>query len=185
MKKSFDKGIVAPHPVLIIGTYDEDGTPNAMNAAWGGQAGSNEISICLSMHNTTKNIQRLKEFTIAFATKETIAACDYVGIVSKNKVPNKLEKCNLTVTKSEKINAPIINERPLTIECKVVKIEEEFGDYRIVGEIVGMVADESILTNDKVDYDKLHLVTFDTVSLCYREVGGSVGKAWGVGKIFK
>ena len=182
MKKSFDKGFVAPHPVFIIATYDKDGSANAMNAAWCGQVGPNQLSIALSPHNTTENIKRNMEFTIAYATKETIAACDYVGIVSKNKEPDKMEKAQFTTIKSEKVNAPIINELPVTIECKVVKIEEEFHETRIVAEIVGLVCDEEVLTDGKVDFDKAHFVVFDTIGLCYREVGSSVGKAWDVGK---
>lgn len=182
MKKSFEKGFVAPHPVFIIATYDKDGTPNAMNAAWAGQVGPNQLAIALSPHNSTENLKRNKEFTVAYATKEKIDACDYVGIVSKNKVPNKLEKAGISVTKSEKVNAPIINELPVSIECKIIKIEEEFNETRIVAEIVGLVADEEVLTNGKVDYSKAHFVVFDTVSLSYREVGDSVGGAWNVGK---
>ena len=185
MKKSFEKGFVAPHPVFIIATYDSDGTPNAMNAAWCGQVGPNQLAIALSPHNTTENIKRNQEFTIGYATVETVKECDYVGIVSKNKEPNKMEKAHLTVAKSSKVNAPIINELPVSIECKVVKIEEEFKETRVVAEIVGMVADESVLTDGKVDFDKLHLLVFDTVSLCYREVGKSVGKAWVVGQELK
>ncbi len=184
MKKNFEKGFVAPHPVFIIATYDADGTPNAMNAAWAGQAGSNQITISLSAHNTTENIKRLKEFTVAYATRETAAECDYVGIVSKNKVPDKLAKCGFTTTKSTKVNAPVIDQLPVTIECKVIKLEEEFGDTRVVAEIVGSVVDESVMTDGKVDFDKLHLLTFDTISLCYREVGPSVGDAWKIGKKF-
>lgn len=182
MKKSFDKGFVAPHPVFIIATYDVDGTPNAMNAAWCGQVGPNQLSISLSPHNSTENIKRLKEFSVSYATKEMISACDYVGMVSKNKVANKLQKAGLSVTKSDKINAPIINELPVAIECKVIKIEEEFKETRVVAEIVGLKADENVLTDGKVDFSKLHLVIFDTVSLCYREVKDSVGNAWNVGK---
>lgn len=185
MKKSFDKGFMMPHPVLIIGTYDENGEPNAMNAAWGGQIGGNQISVSLSSHNTTTNIKKNGEFTVAFATAEQIAACDYVGIVSKNKVPDKLAKCGLTATKSDKINAPVIDQLPITIECKVIELQEEFHETRVAAEIVGMKADESVLTDGKIDMGKAHLVIFDTIALCYREVGASVGGAWNVGKNFK
>ncbi len=185
MKKSFDKGFVAPHPVFIIGTYDENGNANAMNAAWGGQIGANQLSISLSPHATTENIKKNMEFTVSFATKEQIEACDYVGIVSGNKVPDKLAKCGFTVTKSDKVNAPIIDQLPVAIECKVIELQEEFKETRVVAEIVGMKADESVLTDDKVDFLKLHPVVFDTVSLCYREVGNSVGGAWAVGKKFE
>ena len=185
MKKSLDKGFITPHPVLIIGTYDENGTPDAMNAAWGGQIGGNQISISLSSHKTTDNIKLNKEFTVAFATAAQIAACDYVGIVSGNKVADKLAKCGFTVTKSDKVNAPVIDQLPVTIECKVIELQEEFKETRVVAEIVGLKADEEVLTNGKVDLGKVGLVVFDTVGLCYRTVGDSIGGAWNIGKKFE
>ena len=103
-----------------------------------------------------------------------------LGTVCNGRNPQARQRKSLGI-----INyAPIINELPVSIECKVVKIEEEFNENRVVAEIVGLVADESVLTDGKVDFDKLHLVVFDTVSLCYREVGASVGGAWGAGKKF-
>ncbi len=184
MKKSFDKGFITPHPVFIIATYDEDGTPNAMNAAWAGQIGGNQLSISLSPHNSTENIKRNKEFTVSFATREFVEACDYVGIVSKNKVQDKLNKCGFTVTKSDKVNAPVIDQLPVAIECKVLELQKEFNETRVVAEIVGMKADESVLTDNKVDLSKLHPIVFDTVGLCYREVGDNIGGAWNAGKKF-
>ncbi len=184
MKKSFDKGFVTPHPVFIIATYDENGNADAMNAAWCGQVGMNKLSISLSAHKTTQNIKANKEFTVSFATKDQIEACDYVGIVSGNKVSDKLEKCGFTVTRSDKVNAPIIDQLPVAVECKVIELQEEFNETRVVAEIVGMKADESVLTDDKVDLEKLQPIMFDTVALCYREIGASVGGAWSAGKKF-
>ena len=184
MKQSFDKGFVTPHPVFIIATYDESGKANAMNAAWAGQAGANQITISLSPHKTTENIKKNREFTVSFATKEQVDACDYVGIVSGNKVADKLEKCGFTVTKSDKVNAPVIDQLPVAIECRVIDLQEEFNATRVVAEIVGMKADESVLTDGKVDLEKLHPVIFDTVALCYREIGANVGGAWVCGKKF-
>ncbi len=185
MKKSFDKGFVTPHPVFIIATYDENGKADAMNAAWCGQVGMNKLSISLSAHKTTQNIKANKEFTVSFATKEQIEACDYVGIVSANKVSDKLEKCGFTVTRSDKVNAPVIDQLPVAIECKVIELQEEFNETRVIAEIVGMKADESVLTDGKVDLEKLHPIMFDTVALCYREIGASVGGAWNAGKKFE
>ncbi|MBP3746650.1 MAG: flavin reductase [Ruminococcus sp.] len=186
MKLSFEKGFFAPLPVLIIGTYDADGRPDAMNAAWGGQVGMSQISVSLSSsHKTTENIKLTKEFTVAYATSEYIAACDYVGIVSGNKVADKLEKCGFTVTRSDKVNAPVIDQLPVTIECRVIDIQEEFNETRVVAEVVGLKADENVLTDGKVDYGKVGLVTYDTVSKCYRAVGGSVAAARSVGKKFE
>ena len=185
-KQSFDKGFMTPQPVLIIGTYNENGTPNAMNAAWGGQIGRSQISVSLSSkHRTTDNIKLNKEFTIAFAAVSQLAACDYVGIVSGNETENKLEKCGFTVTKSDKVNAPVIDQLPVTIECRVIELQEEFGEIRVVAEIVGMKADEEVLTEEKVDFDKAGLVIYDTVSKCYRRIAENVGTAWGVGKKFE
>lgn len=185
MKQSFDKGFFAPLPVLIIGTYDENGTPDAMNAAWGGQIGMSQISVSLSAsHKTTENIRLNKEFTIAYATADQIAACDYVGIVSGNNTANKLENCGFTVTKSDKVNAPVIDQLPVTIECKVLDIQEEFGETRVVAEVVGLKADDNVMTDGKVDYSKVGLVIYDTAAKCYRKVGESVAAARSVGKKF-
>ncbi|MBR6401347.1 MAG: flavin reductase family protein [Firmicutes bacterium] len=185
MKKSFNKGFLTPHPVFIIATYDENGKADAMNAAWGGQVGMNKLSISLSPHKTTQNIKTNKEFTVSFATKEQVDSCDYVGIVSGGKVSDKLEKCGFTVTKSDKVNAPIIDQLPVAIECRVLELQEEFNETRVVAEIVGMKADESVLTDGKVDLEKLHPIMFDSVALCYREIGGKVGGAWSAGKKFE
>lgn len=185
MKQSFEKGFVTPHPVFIIATYDENGKADAMNAAWAGQVGMNKLSISLSPHKTTQNIKLNKEFTVSFATKEQLEACDYVGIVSGDKVPDKLEKCGFTVTRSDKVNAPVIDQLPVAIECRVLELQEEFNETRVVAEIVGMKADESVLTDGKVDLEKLHPIMFDTVALCYREIGAKLGGAWNAGKKFE
>lgn len=184
MKKSFDKGFLTPYPVFIVASYDEQGKANAMNAAWGGQCGDKQVSICMSHHRTTDNLEKTKAFTISFATIEQAAACDFVGMVSQDKVPDKMEKCGWTFTKSDKVNAPIIDQLPVAIECKLVEIQHEFGDLRIVGEIVGMKADDSVLTDGKVDLGKLKPIMFDGAQLCYRSIGDSIGKAWGIGKQF-
>lgn len=182
MKQSFEKGFVTPQPVFIIASYDKDGNPDAMNAAWVGQIAPNVISLSLSKHVSTENIKEQKAFTVSFATKAQLASCDFVGLVSAAKEKDKMKKSGFTVTKSEKVNAPVINELPVAIECKVLSITEEFNENRIVAEIAGMVADESVLTDGKVDLGKLQPVMFDSSFLCYREIGANVGGAWSVGK---
>ncbi|MBO4460352.1 MAG: flavin reductase family protein [Clostridiales bacterium] len=184
MKQSINKGFITPQPVFIIATYDENGEADAMNAAWAGQIGGNQLSISLSPHKTTDNLRAIGEFTVSFATAEHMAACDYVGIVSKNKVPDKLEKCGFTVTKSDKINAPVIDQLPVAVECKVIELQEEFNETRVVAEIVGMKADEKVLTDGKVDLSKVHPIMFDSSLLCYREIGDKLGGAWDAGKKF-
>ena len=122
MRKNFGaKPWVYPQPVLMIGTYDENGKPNLMNAAWGGQYDANQVMLCLSSHKTTDNIKVTGAFTVSFATASTVVPCDYVGIVSAKQEPNKMEKAGFTTVKSKFVNAPIINELPLTLECKFLK----------------------------------------------------------------
>ena len=182
MKKQFDKGFVTPLPVFIIATYDKDGKPNAMNAAWAGQVGGDLISVSLGAHPSTENIKFRKAFTVSYATAAQTAACDLVGLVSANKVPDKMEKAGFTVTRSEKVDAPVINELPVAIECKVEAIQEEFGETRVVARIVGMTADDSVLTDGTVDLDKLQPIMFDSAARTYRVIGNVTGGAWDAGK---
>lgn len=163
-----------PLPVLIIGTYDENGKANAMNAAWGCQSDINQISISLSPHKTTDNILLNKEFTVSFATKETEQISDYFGIVSGNK-EDKIEKSKVHITKSNFVNAPIIEEYPLTLECKMVSYEDEV----LVGEVVNVSVDEDYLTEDgQIDVDKMEILAFDSVNKTYRVLGKSIGFAF-------
>ena len=182
MRQIFKEGFVTPQPVFIIATYDENGRPNAMNAAWAGQVGNDIISVTLSSHKTTDNIRLNREFTVSFATKEQAPACDYVGIVSGNDIPDKLEKCGFTTVKAPDVNAPIIEQLPVAIECRVIEMQEEFGDIRVVAQIVGMSADDSVLTDGKVDLGKLEPIMFDSAALTYRVIGDNVGGAWNIGK---
>ena len=176
MRKNFGKKPwVYPQPVLMIGTYDENGTPNLMNAAWGGQYGANTVMLCLSSHKTTDNIKLKGAFTVSFATAGTVIPCDYVGIVSANNEPDKLKKAGFTVVKSEFVDAPIINELPLTLECKLLKFNE---DGNVIGEIINVSADESILTDDNVDYKKLDAIIFDPTAAAYIRLGEKVGNAF-------
>ena len=176
MRKNFGKKPwVYPQPVLMIGTYDENGTPNLMNAAWGGQYGANTVMLCLSSHKTTDNIKLKGEFTVSFATAGTVIPCDYVGIVSANNEQDKLKKAGFTVVKSEFVDAPIINELPLTLECKLLKFNE---DGNVIGEIINVSADESILTDDNVDYKKLDAIIFDPTAAAYIRLGEKVGNAF-------
>ena len=180
------KLFVTPQPALMIGTYDENGNPDVMMAAWGGQCGPRHITFELSAHKTTENIRLKRAFTISFATKDDIAQSDYFGIVSAHDVPDKVARAGFTVTKSPNVDAPIINEYKLTLECKVVTFDEDGnGGARVVGEIVNMSADESILDEEgNIDLGKLQPVIFDSTKNAYRVVGEKVGDAWGSGKVF-
>ena len=179
MRKNFGaKPYTYPQPVLIIATYDENGAPDAMNAAWGGISDDTQISMCLSAgHKTVKNIQARKAFTVSMADAAHVAACDYVGIVSGNKVPDKFEKAGFHATKSEFVDAPLIDELPMTLECTLVSYDPE--TCRLVGEIVNVSADERILDeNGKIDPAKLEPITFDPVNNAYLKLGEKVGNAF-------
>lgn len=182
MRKNFGaKAILYPLPVLIIGTYGEDGKADAMNAAWGGISEENEISICVSAnHKTTKNILKTKAFTVSTANAENVVAADYVGVVSGNSEENKIEKAGWHTTKSEFVNAPLFDELPLALECRLISYDEE--SCRLVGEIVNVCADERILADDgKVDMVKLSPIAFDPVNNTYNVIGAVVGKAFSDG----
>ena len=186
MRKNFGvKPWLYPMPVLILGTYGESGEPNAMNAAWGGISEENEISVCVSAdHKTTYNFERTGAFTVSVATRETVVAADYVGIVSGNKVENKIEKCGFTAEKSSFVNAPLFAELPFALECRVKSYDGE--SCRLVGEIVNVSADESILDeNGKVDVKRLDPITYDPVAHTYLALGEVVGKAFSDGKKIK
>ena len=179
MRKNFGaKPYTYPQPVLIIAAYDENGTPDAMNAAWGGISDDTQISMCLSAgHKTVKNIQARKAFTVSMADAAHVVACDYVGIVSGNKVPDKFEKAGFHATKSEFVDAPLIDELPMTLECTLVSYDPE--TCRLVGEIVNVSADERILyENGKIDPAKLEPITFDPVNNAYLKLGEKVGNAF-------
>lgn len=171
------KPFIYPMPVLIIGTYDENGVPNAMNAAWGTITDMNEITISISPHKTTENFLKTGAFTVSIATEDTVVPCDYVGVESASKVPDKFAKAGFHATRSEYVNAPLIDELPMALECKVKSYEDEI----LVGEIVNVCADESILTDGKIDPKKLKPIAYDPVNHTYVGLGNVVGKAFSDG----
>ena len=175
------KPVMYPMPVLIIGTYDENGVPNAMNAAWGMITDRNEISISMSEHKTTENIAKTGAFTVSMATEDTVIPCDYVGIESAGKVPDKFTRAGFHATKSEKVNAPLIDELPMALECKC----KSFDNGILIGEIVNVNADERILTDGKIDPKKLKPITYDPVNNTYIGLGEVAGKAYGDGMQLK
>lgn len=179
--------IMTPQPCIMIATYDENQVPDVMMAAWGGQCDYDKITFELGAHKTTENLKLKKAFTVSFATEENMAQSDYFGLVSGNNVPDKVKRAGFTATPSPNVDAPIINEYKLTLECRVVEMEEYAdGGARIVGEVVNWSADESILNADgKVDLAKLKPIIFDSSALIYRAVGDSVGQAWHSGKKFQ
>lgn len=172
--------VTTPQPCVMIATWDKNHNPDVMMAAWAGQYDSKHIVISLSKHKTTENLELTGAFTVSFADERTVAESDYFGLVSGNDVPDKVARAGFTVTPSPNVDAPIVNEYPLTLECKVVS----WADGVLIGEIVNQSADERILTDGKVDLAKLKPIVFDAAGVCYRALGDVVGGAWQAGKAF-
>ena len=182
MKKNLKpKAYIYPLPVLIIGTYDSIGVANAMNAAWGMVCDTAQVCICLSAsHKTVKNLLKTKEFTVAMADSKNVLPADFVGVVSANNMPNKLEKSGWHTTKSQFINAPVIDELPLTLECKLVSYDTE--SEICIGEVVNVVADEEILdSSGKIDLTKFKPICYDCDGHGYYTLGEKVGQAFSDG----
>lgn len=183
MRKNFGvKTWIYPQPVLMLGTYDENEVPNVMNAAWGGIYDYDKVEVNLASHKTTENLEKTKAFTLSIATKSTLVASDYFGIVSGNEEPDKVKKAGFHAFKSEFVNAPMFEEYPLTIECEMVSLGE---DGRLVGRIVNVSVDESILTDDKIDPKKLEAISYDPANSNYLLVSEIVGHAFVAGKSLK
>ncbi|MBR7153007.1 MAG: flavin reductase family protein [Candidatus Methanomethylophilaceae archaeon] len=180
MKKSTGAAsTVYPEPVFMVATYNDDGTPNAMAAAWGGIANDKLISICIDKgHRTAENVVKRGAFTVSMADEANIVACDYLGIVSGNDVPDKFARSGLHATRSDLVDAPVIDELCMCLECEVV----DYVDETLTGIIVDIKADESVLTDGKIDVEKLKPVVYDPVAHTYRSIGGVVGRAFGDGK---
>ena len=184
MKSFGPKAWMLPQPVLVIGTYNKDGKANAMNAAWGGQWDNGEIMTSMGSHQTTENLNACGDFTVAFATKDTATAADYVGIVSARNEPSKMEKTGWTAVPSENVKAPVFTDFPMTLECRIKeKLYESETGYYIIAEIVNILVDEKCLAEDgKPDVENMGLITFDPCHFGYIALGERVGNAFSDGK---
>lgn len=176
-----------PQPVLIIGTYDNNGKPNAMNAAWAGQWDAKEIIISMGAHATTDNLNNCPDFTVAFATQSTMVAADFVGMVSAKNDPDKMSKTGWTAVKADNVNAPVFTDFPMTLECRIKqKLDESETGCYIIAEIVNILVDEAYLTDDgQPDVEKMQLITYEPVHHGYVALGKRVGNAFADGKQLK
>lgn len=175
------KTYVYPMPVFIIASYDENGVPDAMNAAWGSIGDDDRLFVCLSPeHKTVENILKRKAFTVSMATSSWKDACDYVGIVSANDVPDKFERAGFHAVASGKVDAPLIEELPMAMECELISYDEKV--CAMFGRIVNVCADESVITDGRIDPEKLDPITYDPVNRRYYELGRCVGKAFSDGR---
>ena len=185
MKKNFGSipGLF-PMPVVIVSAYDREGIPNAMTAAWAQVTDMDKIALFVDPnHRTMKNIQETKAFTVAIADVAHMAEADFIGIVSGNNMPDKLEKSGLHVTKSEFVNAPVIEELPVSMDCELADIIDTEDVYAMVGKIVNLSAEDRVIGEDgKVNPDQIHALIFDQFRNGYYAVGEKVGQAWNAGK---
>ncbi len=174
-------GELFPQLVFIIASYGEDGTPNAMNAAWAGECSRDEVCFNIGSHKTTENIVKRGAFTVAPADVAHVVEADYFGIATGNKV-DKAAGSGMTFTKSEFVDAPVIEEFPLTMECVVTAIDGDEYGARIVGRVVNTRVDESVLDSEgRVDFGKMRPIVYDSTRRIYRVVGEEVGGAWDAG----
>ena len=166
---------IFPMPVLMIATYNEDGSVDVMNAAWGTMFERDQVVLNLTeTHKTVKNIKERKAFTVSIADSKHVVEADYFGVVSANNTPNKFENSKLTATKSENIDAPIINEFPICMECEFI----EYGDCGIIGKVINTSVDVNAMNGDKVDIEKVSAIAFDPYTHGYYTVTKRVGNAF-------
>ncbi len=187
MKSFGKKPWLLPQPVLIIGTYDSEGRPNAMNAAWAGTWDNDVIMISMGAHYTTKNLDEKGEFTVAFATVDTLVASDFVGIVSMKNTPDKMKKTGWTPVRSENVDAPLFKEFPMTLECRVKeRLNSSATGCYLLAEVLNVLCDETFLAADgKPDMTRMNLISFDPIHNRYVGIGQAVGKAFADGKQLK
>ena len=170
---------IFPMPVLMIATYNEDGTIDVMNAAWGTMLERDQVILNLTeSHKTVKNIRKRRAFTVSIANAKNVVAADYFGVVSGNNTKDKFENSGLTAFKSSNVDAPIINEFPICLDCELLDDESSWG---IVGKVVNVSADEEIMNGDNVDINLLEAIAFDPYTHGYYKVSERVGNAFSDG----
>ena len=175
---------VYPMPVLMVAAYDENGKVNVMNAAWGMICNSDRIALFIDEdHKTTQNLLKTKAFTVALADRDHMDAADFFGIATGNKMADKFAWTGYHAETSAHVNAPVITEFPVTMECELAEVVETENLHAVVGKIVNVSADEKVLDEkDKVDPKKLDALIFDQFQSGYYVSGEQVGKAWNAGK---
>lgn len=172
-----------PMPVAIIAAYGADGSVCAMNAAWVQICEMEKIALFIDAgHKTTKNIMESKAFTVSIADVPNMVRADFLGITSGNKMPDKFERSGCHAVKSEFVNAPVISEFPVTIECELAEVIDTPNMFAVVGTIVNVSADENVIEDGKIVSEKVNALVYDTFSKDYYSVGEKVGKARSAGK---
>ena len=177
-KLSLTEGIF-PMPVLMVATYNEDGSVNVMNAAWGTMQERGNVALNLTeSHKTVKNIKARGAFTVSIADAAHVSEADYFGVESGNRVPDKFASSGLTASRSEFVDAPVINEFPLCLECTFIEYQDGAYGCGVIGKVVNVTADESVMDGDRVDMDRVNAIAFDPYTHGYYKVSGRVGEAF-------
>ena len=177
---------IFPMPVLMVATYNEDGTIDVMNAAGGTMVDRDVVALTLGAdHNTVKNIKARKAFTVSIADAAHLVEADYFGIASGNNTPDKFAKSGMTATKSENVDAPIINEFPLCMECEFIEYQDNQYGLGVIGKVVNTTADERVMKDGKVDISAVNAIAFDPYTHGYYKVTERVGEAFSDGKKIK
>lgn len=170
---------IFPMPVLMVATYNEDGSVDVMNAAWGTMQERGYVALNLTeTHKTVQNIKRNKAFTVSIADAAHTTEADYFGIVSGNKESRKFEKSGLTATRSDTVNAPIINEFPLCLECEFIEYQDNAYGCGVIGKVICITADEKVMVGDKIDMSLVNAIAFDPYTHGYYKVSERVGEAF-------
>lgn len=177
-KLNITEGIF-PMPVLMVATYNEDGSVNVMNAAWGTMQERGNVALNLTeTHKTVQNIKARKAFTVSIADAAHVVEADYFGVVSGNKEPKKFENSGLTATKAESVDAPVINEFPLCLECEFIEFQDDTYGIGVIGKVISITADESVMVNGKIDMALVNAIAFDPYTHGYYRVAERVGEAF-------
>lgn len=170
---------IFPMPVLMIATYNEDGTIDVMNAAWGTMLERDHVILNLTeTHKTVKNIKQRKAFTVSIADANHVKEADYFGVVSGNNTPNKFENTSLTAVKSENVDAPIINEFPICMECEFIEYQDDQYGCGVIGKVINVTADEKVMKGDNIDISLVNAIAFDPYTHGYYKVTERVGNAF-------
>ena len=179
MRTKLSKGAIFPMPVLMVATYNEDGSVNVMNAAWGMMQEHDTVALNLSeTHKTVDNIKRTGSFTVSFADAEHVVEADYFGVASGNKVKDKFARSGLTASKAETVDAPVINEFPVCLECKFIEFQNNEYGCGVIGKIMNVTADEKVVSDGNVDISKIQAIAYDPFTRGYYKVTERVGEAF-------
>lgn len=170
---------IFPMPVLMVATYNEDGSVNVMNAAWGTMQERGTVALNLTeTHKTVRNIKARGAFTVSIADAAHVVEADYFGVTSGNKVPDKLEKAGLTASRAEMVDAPVISEFPLCLECQFIEYQNNDYGCGVIGKVVNVTADERVMPNGKLDMSLVNAIAFDPYTHGYYRVTERVGEAF-------